>query len=199
VKLIQLLEDEHALRRLSGIQEAGQLRQMFETGRLLACRLALEGVRKAVLRHLIAAMLVRPERIEVVLNSDALALGAGRELNRSIPLPDRKPFREAKLRIDAEKKGSALDNTLVQLNADVLEARHVVISNSRLSINQVANKEGRCRKQLTKLVSVSWLSPRIVESIVAGTQPKTLNRTLLLETALPTDWADQEAWFGFQA
>ena len=144
-------------------------------------------------------MQVRAERIEVVLNSDALALGTGRELNWSIPLPDRKPFREAKLRIDAENKGSTLDNKLVQLIADAHEARQLVISNSGLSINRVANKEGRCRKQLTKLMSVSWLSPRIVESIVAGTQPKTLNRTLLLETALPTDWADQEALFGFQA
>ena len=199
VKLTQLLVDEHALRRLSGIQEAGQLRTMFETGRLLACRLASEGAREAVLQDLIAAMQVRAERIEVVLNSDALAVGTGGELNWSIPLPDRKPFREAKLRIDAEDKGSSLDNKLVELIADALEARQLVISNPGLSINQVANKEGRCRKQLTKLVSVSWLSPRIVESIAAGTHPKAINRTLLLETALPTDWADQEALLGFQA
>ena len=98
-----------------------------------------------------------------------------------------------------EDKGSALDNKLVQLIADALEARQLIISNPRLSINQVANKEGRCRKQLTKLLSVSWLSPRIAESIVAGTQPKAINRTLLLEIALPTDWADQEALLGFQA
>jgi site-specific DNA recombinase len=80
-----------------------------------------------------------------------------------------------------------------------LEARKLVISNPGLSINQVAKKEGRCRKQLTKLVSVSWLSPRIVESVVAGTQPKAINRTMLLETVLPTDWADQEALLGFQS
>ena len=77
----------------------------------------------------------------------------------------------------------------------MLEAR----ASPGLSINQVAKKEGRCRKQLTKLLSVSWLSPRIVESIAAGTQPKAINRTLLLETALPADWADQEALLGFQA
>lgn len=83
--------------------------------------------------------------------------------------------------------------------ADALEARNLVISNPGLTINQVANKAGRCRKQLTKLVIVSWLSPRIVESIVAGTQPKAINRTMLLETALPTDWADQETLLGFQS
>ncbi len=133
------------------------------------------------------------------MNSDALAAGTGSGLSWSIPVPDRKPFREAKLRIDAEHQGSMPDNKLVQLVANALEARQLVISNPGLSINQVANKEGRCRKQLAKLVSVSWLSPRIVESIAAGTQPKTINRTLLLETALPTDWAHQEALLGFQS
>jgi hypothetical protein len=199
VHLTRLMEDEHALRRLSGIEEAGQLRTMFDTSRLLACRLAFEGSRQAILQDLIARLQVRAERIEVVLNSDALAAGSGGELNWSIPLPDRKPFREAKLRIDAEDKARALDSKLVQLVADALEARKLVISNPGLTINQVANKEGRCRKQLTKLVSVSWLSPRIIESIVAGTQPKAINRTILLETALPTDWADQEALLGFQS
>ena len=199
VQLTQLLEDERALSRLSGIEEAGQLRTMFETGRLLASQLAFESSREAILQELIAALQVRAERIEVVFNADALGTGPGGKFNWSIPLPDRKPFREAKLRIDAEDKGSALDNKLVQLIADALEARQLVISNPGLSINQVANKEGRCRKQLTKLVSVSWLSPRIVESIAAGTQPKAINRTLLLETGLPADWADQEALLGFQA
>jgi site-specific DNA recombinase len=199
VQLTQLLEDEHALRRLSGFEEAGQLRTMFDTSRLLASRLAFEGSRQAILQDLIAGLQVRAERIEVVLNSDALAAGTGGELNWSISLPDRKPFREAKLRIDAEDNASALDGKLVQLVAEALEARKLVISNPGLSINQVAKKEGRCRKQLTKLVSVSWLSPRIVESVVAGTQPKAINRTMLLETALPTDWADQEALLGFQS
>ena len=198
VQLTQLLEDEHALRRLSGIEEAGQLRSIFETGRLLASQLAFDGSREAILQDLIAALQIRAERIEVSLNSDALAIGTGGKFAWSIPLPDRKPFREAKLRIDAEDKGSMLDNKLVQLITDSLEARQLVFSNPGLSINQIANKEGRCRKQLTKLVSVSWLSPRIIESIIVGTQPKAINRTMLLETALPTDWADQEALLGFQ-
>lgn len=199
VQLTQLLVDEHALRRLSGLEEAGQLRTMFETGRLLACWLAFEGSRGEILRNLIAALQVRAERIEVVLNSDALAAGTGGKFNWSIPLPDRKPFREAKLRIDTKDRGSAPDNKLVQLIADALEARQLVMSNPGLSINQVANKEGRCRKQLTKLFCVSWLSPRIVESILAGTQPNAINRTMLLETALSADWARQEALLGFQA
>lgn len=199
VQLTQLLEDEHALRRLSRAEEAGQLRTMFETCRLLASQLALNGSRQAILQDLIAALQVRADRIEVVLIADALRAGTGGKLDWNIPLPERKPFREAKLRIDADEKSSAPDNKLVQLIADAFEARQLVIRNPGLSINQVANKESRCRKQLAKLLNVSWLSPRIVESITAGTQPKAINRTMLLETALPANWADQESLLGFKA
>ena len=64
---------------------------------------------------------------------------------------------------------------------------------------QLAKRIGRCRKQMAKLLSVSWLSPRIVEAIADGTQPKSINRTRLLETALPESWVDQEALLGFAA
>ena len=59
--------------------------------------------------------------------------------------------------------------------------------------------DGRCRKQLAKLVRLSWISPRIVEAIADGTQPKSINRTRLLETELPVAWAEQEALLGFSA
>ena len=52
---------------------------------------------------------------------------------------------------------------------------------------------------MAKLLSVSWLSPRIVESISDGSQPKAINRARLLEAELPVDWAEQEALFGLAA
>lgn len=172
---------------------------MFETSRSLARRLAFEGSRETVLQDLIAAMQVRAEWIELTLNAAVLAVETQSEFSWRIPLPDRKPFREARLRIDPEKADCAMDTKLVQLIADAFEARQLVMSNPGLSINQVAKQEGRCRKQLTKLVSVSWLSPRIIDSIAAGTQPKSINRTLLLETALPVDWTEQEVLLGMEA
>lgn len=199
VQLTALLENEHALRRLSGVEEAGQLRTMFATARLLASQLALQALGASVVRNLVAAIQVQTERIDIVLNADGLASATSGPLCWSIDLPNRKPFREAKLRIDAENVGGVSDNKLIQLIADAFEIRQLVISNPGHSMNQVALKEGRCRKQMTKLLRVSLLSPRIVESIVAGTQPKAINRTLLLETALPADWADQETLLGFDA
>ena len=63
----------------------------------------------------------------------------------------------------------------------------MILGASSLGINQVARADGRCRKQLAKLFPVSWLSPRIVEAIVDGTQPKGLTRNRPLESELSAD------------
>jgi len=198
-QLTELLEDEHALRRLSGIEEAGQLRRMFAAAQLRASRLAHKIERQAIIQELITSLQVKAGHIDVTLRAEAISVPTCDHLAWRIPLPERKPFREAKLRIDAEGNGHAPDTKLIQLVADAFDARKLIISNPELSINQIAKQEGRCRKRLTKLLSLSWLSPRIIESIMSGVQPKTINRTILLETTLPAAWVDQEALFGFDS
>ena len=101
--------------------------------------------------------------------------------------------------MDAEGNGCTPDTKLIQLIADAFDTRQLIMNNPRLSINQIAKQEGRCRKQLTKLLSLSWLSPRIIESMMSGIQPKTINRTILLETTLPAAWGDQEELFCFDS
>lgn len=196
VQLTQLLEDKHALRRLSGIEEAGQLLTMFETGRLLACQLAFDGSREAILQDLIAVLRVRADRIEVVLNADALAAETGSELNWSTPLPDRKPFREAKLRIDAKAHGQTINDDLLALLVDAKAAQELVLANPERTLNQLGKVEKRCRTHLARLLRIAWLSPQIVEAIVTGAQPEKLNRPALLSNAIPLDWAEQERQFG---
>ena len=103
------------------------------------------------------------------------------------------------MRIDATSSNRVPDKQLVQLLSEAFEVQGLVLASSDLSLNQLAKRDGRCRKQLVKLLSVSWLSPRIVESIVDGTQPRSINRIRLLAAELPLDWAEQEALFGFAA
>lgn len=71
-----------------------------------------------------------------------------------------------------------------------------MIASPELSINQIAKREGRCRKQLTKLVRLSWLSPNIIEVIDDGRPPSRLNRRRLLDAELPLSWPDQEELLG---
>ena len=197
VQLTTLLEDEHALRRISGEEEGGALRNLFSKAKLTAASLVFDDPRQSIIPQLIAAIQVHHDRIDVRLNAEALGCRNSRHWNWSIPLPSRKPFREAKLRIDPDANSKPMDTGLITLLADAFLARGLVIASPELSINQVAKREGRCRKQLTKLVRLSWLSPSIVEAIVAGQAPSRLTRKWLLDADLPLSWSAQEETLGF--
>ena len=192
-----LLGDEHALRRLAGLQDAGQLKALFEAADYIRIRLRVTSDRQGELRNLIALIKVHDGRLNLTLKPAALGLADQQCWAWPIPLPPRKPFREAKLRIDGDVTEPQSDLQLLALLSDAAEAQKMVLGASGLSINQVAKANGRCRKQLAKLFTVSWLSPRIVEAIVDGTQPKGLTRNRLLESELPVDWSEQEDLFGF--
>jgi len=192
--LEQLLNDKHALRHLSGIDDASVLSCMFASADLLVLQLREIGKVELVLRNLVSVITIGKRDIAVQLSSSALGIeGAG--WTWVIPQPQRKPFREAKLRIDSQPQGKS-DQQLVRLISDAFEAQVLVFSSPQLSINQLAQREGRCRKQLHKLLRLSWLSPRIAEAIVVGEQSPALTRARLLEADLPIDWAAQEELFG---
>ena len=197
VQFTALLEDEHALRRLVGSGEAEGLRTVFATGRDLARLLACDTAREETLRQLIATVRIGEERIDVELRTEAFGIVSSSRWHWSIPRPARKPFRETKLCIDTERGVPAPDSKLVQLLAAAMEAQQLVLANPELSLNQLGKREGRCRTQLGKLLRLSWLSPRIVESIVGGSQPPRLTRAQLLNAELPLDWAAQERLLGF--
>lgn len=114
----------------------------------------------------------------------------------NIPLPARRPFREAKLRIDGPNLAIEPDPKLMALLTEALEIQKLVLASPGLSIYQLSKSIGRCRKQLTRLYQVSWLSLRIVESIADGTQPRNLTRSRLLDFDLPVDWREQEERLG---
>ncbi len=75
----------------------------------------------------------------------------------------------------------------------------LVSSEPELALHRLAKREGRCRKQMAKLLRVTWLSPRIVEAILEGRQPQRLTRKLLMNCELPNDWKEQAAMLGFEA
>ena len=194
-----LLNDEHALRRLSGIEEAGTLRTMFANAHLLAVQLREMGKVEAAFRSLVGAVTIWAECMEIDLKPDALGVETQANWNWSLPLPTRRPFREARLRIDCDISAGSASNDLLNLIADAMAAQRLVLAAPELSLAQLAKREGRCRTQLTRLLRLSWLSPRIVETIADGTQSKGLTRRALLICDMPIDWCEQERQFGFAA
>jgi site-specific DNA recombinase len=198
-QLEQLLKDEHSLRRMSGIEEAGELRTLFAKAHLFAMQLREIGKTVPAIRSLVAAIAIRANGIEVSLDPAALTASSETSWAWSIPLPVRRPFREARIRIDAEADNKRSLGDLLDLIADAMAAQRLVLGSPELSLQQIAKREGRCRTQLTRLLRLSWLSPRIIEAIADGTQPKGLTRRALLICDMPVDWAEQERQFGFAA
>jgi DNA invertase Pin-like site-specific DNA recombinase len=193
--LTTLLDDEHALRRLAGLQEAGQLTSLFEAARLRGLELAHPATRDETARSLVASIALGACSMCVSIN--LVSLGSNGEASLELPLPERKPFREAKLRIDSTVAANRTDRRLIGLLAEAIEMRELVQASPELSLNQLGKRDGRCRTQLGRLLRLSWLSPRIVEAIIDGRQPARLNRKQLLEADLPICWSAQERLLGF--
>lgn len=194
-ELTTLLDDEHALRRLSGLRDAGQLTALFDAARLRHLELAHHSTRDETVRSLVASIAIGSNSMRVGIN--LAALGSDGDASLELQLPERKPFREAKLRIDQIAPTDQIDRKLVSLIAEAMEVRELVLASPELSLNQLGKREGRCRTQLGKLFRLSWLSPRIVEAIIDGCQPARLDRRALLEADLPTCWQAQERMLGF--
>jgi site-specific DNA recombinase len=195
--LTALLDDEHALRRLTNLEEASQLTALFDAARLRRLELEHPATRDETVQSLIAGIAFGTSNLRISIN--LLALGSQGEKPLDLPLPERKPFREVKLRIDSTAISNRTDRKLVSLIAEAMEARELVLASPELSLNQLGKREARCRTQLGKLLKLSWLSPRIVEAIIDGRLPSRLDRRALLEADLPTCWRAQERMLGFAA
>lgn len=103
--------------------------------------------------------------LELTLKPAALGLTDRPCWRWRIVLPARKPFREAKLRIDGGNPCKRVNDNLLSLLADARAALELVQANSELSLHQIGKREGRCRTHLARLPRFAWLSPRIVEAI----------------------------------
>jgi site-specific DNA recombinase len=96
------------------------------------------------------------EHIVLTLKPQSLGVEQSSLWKWRIARPPRKPFREAKLRIDATKDRLQLDPTLIDLLADAHQVQKLVLASPGLSLNQIARREGCCRKQLAKLLPLSF-------------------------------------------
>jgi hypothetical protein len=101
--------------------------------------------------------------------------------------------------MDAKPHNDRYDPDLVSLIAEAMEVQRLVLQSPELSLNQLGKREGRCRTHLARLLRISWLSPRIVETVAAGTQPKTVTRKVLLSSEMPLAWEEQERMLGLAA
>ncbi len=86
-----------------------------------------------------------------------------------------------------------LDPALLRLIAHAFAARRKLVEGKvELSVDHYSDEH------LAKLVRLSWLAPDIINSILEGQQPASLNGRRLLRTCdLPLSWSAQRRALGF--
>ena len=191
------LSDEHGLRRMITQPDGMTLKRVFAKAREVWLRLDDAVDAAEVLRSLIEGIAVRADNLCLSIRQKDLGIEGMDPFLLTIPRPPRKPFREAKVRIDGEGTGKPSNMELMDLLVEAEQARQLVMASPDFSLRSLASRDGRCRRRLAQLLRLSWLSPRLVEAIANGTQPASLTPRSLITRVMPTDWSEQERQFRY--
>lgn len=198
--LTTLLGDQHQLRRISGITDGAHLAPLFANANRFLHELGNPSRREAAVRSLVKRVQINSADIVVCIAADVL-VGDGVDVadwDLTLASPPRKPFREAKLMISpSDSQKIKRDEKLVELISGAVETRTLVMASPDLPLHKLAEREGRCRKQMRQLLKLSWLSPHIVDGIMRGSHPPSLTRKQLMAIELSPSWSEQERLLGF--
>ena len=85
------------------------------------------------------------------------------------------------------------DPQLIILLKDAHRARALALAKPKLTLDELATRFGRSTERYKRLLRLSYLSPAVIDAIVASRQPPHLtNRYLQNFNGLPSSWADQD-------
>ena len=191
--------------------QADRLRRCRKAAGAMASQLRRGNINRkaALLDQIIARVDVEDAKVSVRLDDAGLGseLELAPELMRdeglSVNVPAVRVRRGHQLRLvipgdESERPRSARrDTKLIALVAEAMAARELVENNPDRSIASIAAEHGRCRTRLGTLVRLSCLAPDIVQAIMEGRQPDTLDARSLGRKTLSLDWAGQREMFGF--
>jgi len=93
-------------------------------------------------------------------------------------------------------RSKATDSTLIKALSRAWRWQKLLDAGAYASIAEMADKEGINRSYLSRTIRLALLAPDIVEAILNGTQPATLQLSDL-EQPFPIDWEAQRTAFGF--
>jgi|TARA_R100000501_G_scaffold17610_2_gene33059 DNA invertase Pin-like site-specific DNA recombinase len=85
---------------------------------------------------------------------------------------------------------------LGQLLSRAIEVREAAIANPELTPHQLGKRLRMDRRTVSRMIRLSYLSPRIVEGILEGEPPHGLDRKRLLGAELPLCWKEQAEMVG---
>lgn len=117
----------------------------------------------------------------------------------TVPCQIQRRGNEARLIIgDQPKREKAPDPSLVKLLARSHSMLSALTNGSARSISELSKATGIHRADLSKALPLAFLSPAIVDDILAGNQPVSLTARRLARLGdLPVDWNQQQSLLGF--
>jgi hypothetical protein len=100
--------------------------------------------------------------------------------------------------LSSPARSKATDSTLIKALSRAWRWQKLLDDGVYNSIAEIADKEGINRSYLSRTIRLTLLAPDIVEAILNGTQPATLQLSDL-EQPFPIDWEAQRTQFGLRA
>jgi hypothetical protein len=211
-RVTTFLRDGHAIDRLTGSSgtDAVTLEGLLHGASAAAAD--LEGGTSARKRELLLALIrhIALAENEVAISLDASALFA----MTSLPMPADglaeitlsgsyelvRRSREVRLAVAPGSEEPAPDPTLVKLIVKAHAARQALFAADGASLAEVARMHGHEPGYFAVLVKLAYLAPDIIDAILAGRQPRRLDRqTLARIRQLPIEWDAQRRMLGSPA
>lgn len=93
---------------------------------------------------------------------------------------------------DGASSQCKIDNTLVKALARAFRWKRMLESGEFTSISELAEKEGIAFTYMARLLRLTLLSPKAVESILSGNHASTVTLAKLLDP-FPVDWDQQKS------
>lgn len=116
---------------------------------------------------------------------------------RDIPMQMKRRGMEMKLIIGGNGP-ARVDQTLVKTIVRAHKWFGDLVSGRVHSMAEIASREGIDKSYVSRIITLAFLSPDIIESIIAGRQPADLTtQKLIRRIDLPLNWAQQHDLLGF--
>lgn len=96
-----------------------------------------------------------------------------------------------------QSETSNYDFRLINALAKAYKLQKKMINNSTFTVASLAAKEGLTRSYLGRILRLNLLAPDIIETILAGKQPRELRLIDFLRQEIPFLWEEQREKFGF--
>jgi hypothetical protein len=103
---------------------------------------------------------------------------------------------------DDKSNGSAataqkfFDEKMIKIIAKAYKWRVMLEEEQVSSLAEIAEKENVHSSYVSKIFDLNFLSPKIVDRILSGTQPRTLRLHDITSKEIPYSWEEQEERWG---